>query len=533
MIIGLQNQFKCEKSKGVVYIQNMILYFLLIPLFFLPLMGDLQEHIHPNADINRIGKISIDDRSSSINQGTWIYVKNALDYYKKNPPLFIILELNTPGGEVFVAQKISDALINLDTQYDIPIVAFINNWAISAGAMLAYSSRYIAVSKDASMGAAEPILQDASGETKTASEKVNSAIRADFANRASFFGRNPDIAEAMVDKDLILVKREGKIIKLDAESQVKPEDTIISPKGKLLTLDAAHLMEYGVADIALKPIKLTPLTEEERKKGIWPGAKEQLFQYPFFAAISHPMIDAYQMDIKTWLFVLLANPYVTSLLMLGMMMGFYIEFNHPGFGAPGILALTCLFLLTLSSFSLEIADWLEVILLLSGTILLVVDLFLLPTFGLVGTIGTVLFFAGLFGIILPGIGAIDFEFDTQTFNAAGEAFFNRLGLFLSTLLVGSLCIFFLARYIMPSFKTFRRFVLEGNEQVGYTAGIASKDLPPVGSIGIADSVLRPSGKVEIEGKIYDAVSRGWLIEKGAPIVVIQVEESQVVVEEKK
>ena len=509
-------------------------------LFFLPLMGKenvdirLKEHIYPHEASNRIGKISINDRSSSINQGTWIYVKNALDYYKKNPPLFIILELNTPGGEVFVAQKISDALIALDTQDNIPVVALINNWAISAGAMLAYSSRYIAVTRDASMGAAEPILQDlSSGETKTASEKVNSAIRADFANRASFFDRNPDIAEAMVDKDLILVQREEKIIKLNEDSQIKPEDIVISPKGKLLTLDATHLMEYGVADIALKPIKLKPVTEEEKQQGTWPAAKELLFQYPFFSALPNSVIDVYQMDFKTWFFYFLANPYVTSLLMFGMMMGFYLEFSHPGFGAPGILALCCLFLLTLSSFSLEIAAWLEIILLLTGIILLIVDLFLLPSFGFIGSFGAILFFVGLFGIILPGIGEIDFEFDTQTFNAAGEAFFNRLGLFFATLLAGFIVIYFLARYITTSSKTFKKFVLEGNEQVGYSAGIASKDLPPVGSLGIANSVLRPSGKVEIEGEIYDAVSRGWLIEKGAPIVVIQVTEGQVIVEGKK
>ena len=80
-----------------------------------------------------------------------------MDYYKKNPPLFLILELNTPGGEVFTAQKISDALKELDTQMDIPVVAYINTWAISAGAMIAYSCRYIAIVNDSSMGAAEPV----------------------------------------------------------------------------------------------------------------------------------------------------------------------------------------------------------------------------------------------------------------------------------------------------------------------------------------------------------------------------------------
>ena len=420
-------------------------------LFVSHLFGelDLNEHIQYKSDAqNRVGKISIDDRTSGINQSTWIYVKNALDYYKKNPPIFLILELNTPGGEVYVSQKISDELKNLDTQYSIPVVAYINNWAISAGAMLAYSSRYIAVVKDASMGAAEPVIQDiTSGEMKTASEKVNSALRADFANRASFFGRNPFIAEAMVDKDLILVMRNKEIIKLDEESEMKPGDVLISRKGKLLTLNGLELMEYGVADIALQPEKIELITEQEKAKGIWPAVKEPLFQDPFFANIPNAVIDEYQMDWKTQFFVLLANPIVTSALMLGLMLGLYMEFSQPGLGLPGLVALTSLFLLTMSSFSLQIAEWFEVILLLAGVVLLLVDLFFLPTFGIAGLIGVLLVVAGLAGILLPGISTIDFEFDTMTFNAAGEAFLNRLGLFLVTLVFGTICIIVLARYV--------------------------------------------------------------------------------------
>ena len=116
---------------------------------------------------NRVGLITIEDRTNGINESTWIYVKKALDEYKEKKPIFIILELNTPGGEVFAAQKISDALKEMDTQYNIPVVAYINNWAISAGAMLAYSCRFIAVVKDASMGAAEPSQLSAGEEQKS------------------------------------------------------------------------------------------------------------------------------------------------------------------------------------------------------------------------------------------------------------------------------------------------------------------------------------------------------------------------------
>lgn len=509
------------------------IFFCVLFSFSLFAETSLNEHIRFNPDAeNRVGKIKIDDRTSGINQSTWIYVKNALDYYKKNPPIFLILELNTPGGEVYVAQKISDALKDMDTQWDVPVVAYINNWAISAGAMLAYSSRYIAVVKDASMGAAEPVLQDAaSGEMKTASEKINSALRADFANRARFFGRNPYIAEAMVDKDIILVMRNKEIIKLDAESQVKSDDVVISPKGKLLTLNAQELIDYGVADIALHPEKFVLITDQEKEKGIWPASKEPLFQYPFFKSIPNAVIDEYKMDWKTQFFVLLANPFVTSALMLGLMLGLYMEFSHPGFGLPGFVALTSLFLLTLSSFSLEIADWLEVILLLSGIALLLVDLFFLPTFGIAGIIGVLLFLTGLAGILLPGIGSIDFEMDTHTFNAAGEAFFNRLGWFLGTLLLGIVCIIFLARFIVPSSRMLKKFVLNGNEQVGFQAGIDTKDLPPIGTKGTAYSILRPAGKVDIEGTLYDALSTGPLIEAKKEVVIVGYRESQLLVKE--
>lgn len=495
----------------------------------------LKAHIQPSeTGSNRVGKIVISDFSSGITQSTWIYVKNALDYYKKNPPLFIILELNTPGGEVFVAQKISDALKEMDTQYNVPIIAYINNWAVSAGAMLAYSSRYIAVVKDASMGAAEPVLQDTSGEMKSASEKVNSAIRTDFGNRAAFFDRNPLLAEAMVDKDMILVLRDGKIIKLDNENQIRGEpnpDVIISPKGKLLTLTSQQLIDYGVADIYLPPVKLELITAEEKEKGKWPAYKEQLFEYPFFKAIPNATIDAYQMDLKQLFLSLLANPIVTSVLFLGMMLGAYMEISTPGFGFAGTLAVVCLFLLILSSFALEIGDWLELILLLSGLAIIIGDLLILPTFGLLGTIGTVMFLVGLFGMLLPGVGSINFDFDTNTFNAAGEAFLSRLAWLTGTFLVGLFIMYILARFIKPRFPVFRKFVLEGHEQEGFLAGLNPKELPPIGTAGVVLSTLRPAGKVEINGKIYDAMSSGRFIEKGLKVVVMRIEGSNLIVRE--
>jgi membrane-bound serine protease (ClpP class) len=489
-------------------------------------------------EVNTIGYLYIGDHEDSINQSTWLYIKQGLDYYQKTKPLFIILELDTPGGEVFAAQKISDALKEMDVQFGIPIVAYINNWAISAGAMLAYSSRFIATAKDGSMGAAEPVLMGDGGKMESASEKVNSALRADFANRARFFDRNPLLAEAMVDKDLILVLRHGKIIQLDNENQMRltgPEaDLVISPKGKLLTLDTEKMVAYGVADCVVPDKKQGIITAEEQQAGKWPADKMPLFQLPFFSTIPNATIHKYQMDWKTRFFVLMATPLVSSLLMMGLLIGGYMEFNSPGLGWPGLIAATCLFFIILSSFALQIASWLEVIILLVGLILILAEVFILPTFGLLGILGIVLFIVGLFSLLLPGISSI--SFDPQSWNAAGDYFINRLAWLSGSFILSTVIIAWLARYVLPRFSVFNRFVLVGSEQEasqGYFAGNAPQDLPAIGSQGEVLATLRPAGKIIIKNKIYDAISTGHFIEAGTAISVVRLDGGTPVVDDKK
>lgn len=493
----------------------------------------LKSHISfSEVETNRIGYIVINDRNSSINQATWLYVKQALEYYKKNKPIFIILELNTPGGEVFAAQKISDALKEMDTQENVPIITFINNWAISAGAMLAYSTRFITVVKDGSMGAAEPVYAGQEGQMVTASEKVNSALRADFANRASFFNRNPLIAEAMVDKDMILVFRHNKIVKLETEAQIRTSgpnpDIVLSPKGKLLTLTAEQMKNYGVADILLQPAKTEAVTSEEKEKGSWPASRMLLFQEPFFSKIPQAFVDEYQADWKTKFFAFLASPMIASLLFMGLMIGAYVEFSSPGFGFPGILAAICLFLIILSSFALELANWLELIIFLTGLLVVLVELFVLPTAGLLGIVGFLLMVGGLFGMMLP-ITDVDYEYDTKTLNAAGEFLVNRLLWLSGALLLSVGVIVVLARYVLDGFSGFNRLVLKGSEQEGYIAVESASNLPQPGTEGVVFATLRPGGKVMINDVVYDSISEGGFIEAGTQVVVIRAQEGLVVV----
>jgi len=498
------------------------------------LLERLKEHITVNSDgPNIIGRIAIDDRSAAINQGTWLKVKTALDHYKKIKPIFIILDLNTPGGEVFASQKISDALQEMDTQYNIPVVCAIDNWAISAGAMLAYSCRFIAVSKDAAMGAAEVVKSGSEGQIQTASEKINSAIRTDFANRASFFGRNPLIAEAMVDKDMILVLRFGKFVKLNSEDDIRKEgpspDIVVSAKGKLLTLNAEQMIEYGVADLMMQPEKLPLVTASERSAGKWPADKELLFHQQFFDNIPEATIETHIPDWKTKFLAFLANPVVAAALFAGMMIGFYVELNTPGFGFPGAIGVTCLFFMMLSSFAFEAVNWLEVIIIVAGLTLLAIDLFLIPSFGIIGGLGILLFIGGLMALMIPGIENIDYDYDTSSFNAAGEFVMERMAWLVGGLIVSLVAIILLARYVFPALAPFSRFVLYGGEQEGYVSGADPSKLPQPGEMGEVTSTLRPSGKIIVGGKYFEAVSDGEFIEKGTKVSVLRLDGSVIIV----
>lgn len=507
--------------------------------FFQSTSADIfSEHIKPNPSNNTVGYIAIEDHSNSISQATWLYVKKALDYYKQHRPTFIILRLNTPGGQVYPAQQISDALRDMDLVENIPVVAFIDDWALSAGAMLAYSCRYITTTSNGSMGAAEPVVQSSEGTIESASEKINSAIRADFANRARTFGRNTDIAEAMVDKDILLVMRKGKIVRLDSKDQIRyaePDpDIVISPMGKLLTLNSEQMMKYGVADLLLTHHTLPPITAAEKEAGKWPADKMLLFQAPFFKNIPDAQIDAYNMDWKTRFFIFLATPVISSLLFMGLILGFYIEINSPGFGIAGAIALTCLFLIGLSHFSLEIANWLELILVVAGLVFMIIELFFVHTHGLLGLVGVLSFFGGLFGMFLPGLDKVQYDWDTSTFNAAGEVFLERLAWLSGALLLSLFIMALLSRYLVPRYKLFKRLILEGNEQdmqKGYVAGPTSSELLEKGSEAIVISALRPAGKIICKGREYQAMTDGVFLGEDTRVIVVGYSSGTVIVRE--
>jgi membrane-bound serine protease (ClpP class) len=132
--------------------------------------------------------------SGAIDLGMTPYLKRVLREATNADAEAVILDINTPGGRLDAALAIKDAILGAE----VPVIAYVNREAFSAGALIAIAANRIYIAPGGVIGAATPV--DEVGEK--ASEKVISAVRTDFKSVAEFRGRDASIAEAMVDEEI-------------------------------------------------------------------------------------------------------------------------------------------------------------------------------------------------------------------------------------------------------------------------------------------------------------------------------------------
>ncbi len=439
-------------------------------------------------------------KDRSIDNTTYLYIKYALESFRKQGVSFVLLDLDTPGGEVFSSLRIVEELRKMDVEYGIPIIALVDDWAISAGALLAYSCRFIGAKEQSSMGAAEPVTMSSDGKMESASEKMISALRVEFGKTAEFYGRNPLIAEAMVDKDTVLVLREGKVVSLLNDNQIEEKDYLISSKGKLLTLSGSLMQALGVSDFLL-PSTQPALSGESI-------LKEELF---FSGSIRWISYSNWKID----LFSFLSHPFVSSFLVMGLMIGLYGSIQNPTFGFSTILTLCCLSLILLSTFATQLVGWLEVVFCFLGAALLILDLFLFG-FGFLGLIAILFIIGGIFAMLLPSLEGVPFSYDPTYWGVVLSEWIYRLSLLLSSVLFALLFSAMCSRFLLQRGLLARKLVLK--ESPHKKEKIVDK--PEKGSLGLSISSFRPFGKVEIDGTIYEAKTEGEFIEKGVYVEII-------------
>lgn len=404
-----------------------------------------------------------------IDLGLSPYVSRVINEAEKNNADAIIFKINTFGGRVDAATQIKDAILSSK----IKTVAFVNNRAISAGALIALSCNTIVMAPGSNMGAATVV--DQTGQK--VGEKYQSYMRSEMRSTAEKNGRPTDIAQAMVDERIVIpgLCDSTQLVTLTSEEAVKYKmaDTILS---KL--------------DDVLKYLKL----ENAKVVDVRSNWAEDVVRF-------------------------LNNPIIASILIMIGFFGLLAEIKTPGWGLPGTAGLIALALFFGSSYILQLASIVEILMFIVGIILIAVEIFIIPGFGLPGISGIILVFASIFLSLLGGDPFINFE----TISLAIIQ--------LTIALIAAIVLVFLLAKFLPKTSAFSKLILSEAEKAeqGFVSYPSETSL--IGKTGKALTVLRPAGIAEIEGKKYDVIADNEYIEPGKVIKVIRVEGIKVVVSE--
>jgi membrane-bound serine protease (ClpP class) len=378
----------------------------------------------------------------------------------------VLLDINTLGGRVDAALLIRDALVGSA----VPTIAYIHPRAISAGALISLACKTIAMEPGGTIGAATPVT-DSGGEMEAADEKMVSYFRTEMRSTAERNGRPGKVAEAMVDRE------------------VEIEDVIEA--GKLLTLTTSDAILLGVADFEAQSI------EEVLEALDLGGAVQTLHSINWAERIAR----------------VVSHPALSSLLMSLGFLGIMLELYRPGWGIPGTVGVGCLALFFLGHFVVHLAGWEEVLLFAVGVLLLGLEIFVIPGFGIAGIAGIVAILSSVFLALVGRDLRVSWQLGYLT-----DALTVIAGGMLGVLVGGAVLVRFL-----PGSRVGGLFILSRKLDAGegfVTHSTTPQDRFPVGSRGIAMGDLRPSGVVRIGSDRIDAVSEGSFISRGAGVAIV-------------
>lgn len=455
-----------------------LIFFLLISIGYIQLIA--------NNNTPLIYRINI---KQEIGPVTWQYLQNGLHLAEKEKADYILIDMNTYGGNVVEADSMRTAILNSK----IPVYVFINNNAASAGALIAIACDKIFMRNSANIGAATVV--DVLGDK--APDKYQSYMRSLIRSTAESHGkdtiisanndtvykwkRDPQIAEAMVDERVTI--------------------PILMDSTKVLTLTANEAINVGYCD----------------------GMAENISE----VIVKHMNIENY--DIQTYnptmfdyIKNFLTNGIVQSILIMVIIGGIYIEMKTPGVGLPIAMAITAALLYFTPLYMDGYAQNWEIIIFVIGLILIAFEIFVIPGFGVAGISGIILTVAGLF---LSLVSNVDFDFTGVSSDQTLKSFITVIvGILMSFILIITL----ISR-IGKQGSIFRNIALT-SDQEGFIS-VPEEQKSMIGKTGNAATVLRPSGKVIIDGEYYDAVANQGFIENEKNVKVIKYESSQLYVVE--
>jgi membrane-bound serine protease (ClpP class) len=421
----------------------------------------------------------------TIDLGLAAYIERVLRMAEEGD--VVLLSMNTPGGRVDAAVAIKDALLKTSAV----TVTWVHGEAISAGAFIALATDTIIMRPGTTLGDVMPVQQGSDGEPVASSEKIVTYMRAQMRSVAEAKGRSKELAEAMVDPDI----------------EIKG----VKPKGKLLTLTADEALRLkmceAVVDSQHDALSLLNLHGAETV------ATNTLWSEKVARVLTHPM--------------------VSSLLMTFGFLGLLMELYAPGHAISGIVGVTCLALFFFGQYAASLAGWEEILLLVIGLVLLGVEVFVIPGFGVTGVLGLIAIGAALVMAFIEITIPLDVAWDLRLVQDEIGAALLRLAFAVVVLIVGG---FAFARYFptsrFGSWMVFKPAMAPSGQVLGAEA--PGGQLPEgyeslLGSYGIAQTVLRPAGIALFGERRVHVVTDGEYIDRGTSVVVTEVDGARVVV----
>ena len=418
----------------------------------------------------------------TIDLGLPPFIQRTLDEAESKNAAVVIFDINTFGGRVDAATQIKDAILGAD----VTTVAYINRRAISAGALISLSCEKIFMTGGGLIGAATAV--DMSG--KKGSEKVISFMREEMASTAERRGRSKEIARGMVDEELNFTH-----LVINGDS-IEVNDIEGRKDGKLISLTTDQAIKYGIAD----------------------GTAETIDA--LMDSLGYGSIEIMESS-ENWsenIVRFLTNPVVASLLTTFGFLGILFELQSPGWGIPGFVGLTCLILSLSVSYIAQLATMSDMIFILTGLSLMLLEMLVIPGFGIVGIGGIGFMLYGLYLLLLPEV-----PVGEEVLGQAMDGFLiGILGAIVGLILLVKLMIRskFWEQLTAPSSQ---------KKDQGFSNTQGWEVLQ--GQTGTSDTDLHPSGWVIVEGQRIFVVSEGGFIEKGKKVTILSVDGNRVLVRE--
>ncbi|MDX9781673.1 MAG: NfeD family protein [Bacteroidales bacterium] len=404
-----------------------------------------------------------------ISKATERILSRGLKEAKDNNYDLVIIHMNTYGGAVSSADSMRSSLL----RFPVPVAAFIDNQAVSAGALISIACDSIYMITGSTIGAATVVNQ--TGEPMP--DKYQSFMRAMMRSTAQANGRDPLIAEAMVDPSIVVP---------------------------------------GIADDSLKVLSFT--MEEAILNNYCEGSASSLAEVAsLFANGTNFTIKEMKISGLDKIISFLLSPVLQGILLMLIIGGLYFELQSPGIGFPSAAAVIAALLYFAPLYLEGLAENWEILLFVAGILLILAEIFVIPGFGV----------AGISGIVVTVTALVFAMIDNDLFYFNGSVNFIVILKPLSIVLISGfsslLLSIWLAGRVLPGSNFSHLSLKTSLKSKNGFVGVDDNQESMVGKIATVASSLRPAGKVDIDGKWYDATLEFGMADKGEVVVITKSE----------